>query len=244
MVGRPAAGRAPARRARGVVLAGRAARYQSPGATQAAEVADPGGGRRGRRGGRRGAGPDAGIRLPNTVNAGSSSPATTPRPRRTAPPRQTTPTTGNLQLAQFQVGDCLTGANLQLNPDAVAEAQPGRAVQPGPHRRGLLRQQHLLVEERRLSRQRRPSRRTPPPSATARSSPTWASRTPSRSTPGPTSCRTQSTWPGGDRGLHCVAYYATTAAAVRRDPARLDQGHGQVGLPGRRRGTRPARSAP
>src|SRR4029077_3443124 len=44
-------------------------------------------------------------------NAGSST---------SAPPTQSasaaaTPPTGNLQVSQFQVGDCLTGANLQLN---------------------------------------------------------------------------------------------------------------------------------
>ena len=49
----------------------------------------------------------------NKPNTGSST---------SAPPAQTnsaaaaaTPTTGNLQVSQFQVGDCLTGANLQLN---------------------------------------------------------------------------------------------------------------------------------
>ena len=33
-----------------------------------------------------------------------------------------------------------------------------------------------------------------------------------------------STWPGGDRGLHCVLYYAHELAAGRRDAAQSLKG--------------------
>jgi len=47
------------------------------------------------------------------------------------PPPSATPTVGELQLAQLQAGDCLTGANLQLNKNtAVAEAEPGGGRAP------------------------------------------------------------------------------------------------------------------
>ena len=38
-----------------------------------------------------------------------------------------------------------------------------------------------------------------------------------------------STWPGGDRGLHCVLYYRDDRATGRRDAAPVAQGRGQVG---------------
>ena len=49
-------------------------------------------------------------------NAAQSGSATTPAQSHSASPSvQPTPTVGPLKLGQFQAGDCLTGANLQLN---------------------------------------------------------------------------------------------------------------------------------
>ena len=49
----------------------------------------------------------------NNVNAGSSTSAPPAQTHSASP--QATPTLGELTVAQLQVGDCLTGANLQLN---------------------------------------------------------------------------------------------------------------------------------
>ena len=62
----------------------------------------------------------------NNPNAGSSTSAPPPQTHSASP--QATPTVGELTLNQLQVGDCLTGANLQLNTTApwpkLAKAVP------------------------------------------------------------------------------------------------------------------------
>ena len=116
-----------------------------------------------------------------------------------------TPTTGNLLLKQYQVGDCLTGANLKLNEETpwphVAQAVP-------------CSQAHLAeviyANLNFFSSSTYPGLTTVTDEARAacdsafqsyvgiaysQSEYTWTDVVPDGST-----------WPAGDRGLHCVAY--------------------------------------
>jgi serine/threonine protein kinase len=145
----------------------------------------------------------------SNVNAGSST---------SAPPAQThsasaaaTPTTGNLQISQFQVGDCLTGANLQLNQNtpwpklslAVPCSQAHtaevfyannsywskNAAFPGDQ-----------TVQQRASAECNKAFQSYVGIAYSKSIYTWTVTVPN-----------QSSWPGGDRALHCMAYYKTSA---------------------------------
>ncbi|HEY6296340.1 MAG TPA: septum formation family protein, partial [Streptosporangiaceae bacterium] len=127
----------------------------------------------------------------------------------TAPTPTATPTVGGLTLGQLRAGDCLTGANLQLDT-ARPWPQLARAV--------LCRQRHT-AEVFLADNAFWPEDLAFPGSATitkvadaacnsafrtyvgipyAKSIYTWTNVIPDAST-----------WPDGDRGLHCVAYYAT-----------------------------------
>jgi hypothetical protein len=130
--------------------------------------------------------------------------------RSTVPPTPTaTPTVGGLTLSQLRVGDCLTGANLQLN---TAKPWPSlaKAVPCG---------QRHTAEVFLADNGFWPASLAFPGSATIvkvadaacnrafrsyvriaydKSIYTWTNVIPDAAT-----------WPGGDRGLHCVAYYAT-----------------------------------
>ena len=140
---------------------------------------------------------------------------------------------GSLQLAQFLVGDCLTGANMQLNTSAPWP-KITQAVACG---------QAHTAEVFYANNSFWPKGGTYPGDATikkdataecdgafqsyvgiaySKSLYTWTDIVPDAST-----------WPGGDRGLHCVAYYATLSRSSRGDLERLDQGHGQVIPPAR-----------
>jgi hypothetical protein len=52
---------------------------------------------------------------PKTNSAGSGTSPTAGQTNNSSPAAGATPTVGELQVSQFQVGDCLTGANMQLN---------------------------------------------------------------------------------------------------------------------------------
>ena len=120
------------------------------------------------------------------------------------------PTTGNLLLKQYQVGDCLTGANLKLNEETpwphVAQAVP-------------CSQAHLAeviyANLNFFSASTYPGLTTVTDEARAacdsafqsyvgiaysQSEYTWTDVVPSATT-----------YPGGDHALHCIAYQATTS---------------------------------
>jgi hypothetical protein len=128
-----------------------------------------------------------------------------------SPTGSATPTTGQLPLSQFQVGDCLTGANLQLNK-----------ATPWPKLSTAVPCSQSHTAEVFLSDDTHWSKSTPFPGAAgitanakascnrafesyvgiaySKSVYTWTDVVPDKST-----------WPGGDRALHCVAYYSTDA---------------------------------
>jgi hypothetical protein len=128
-----------------------------------------------------------------------------------SPSAKATPTTGQLPLSQFQVGDCLTGANLQLNKTT-----------PWPKLSTAVPCDQSHTAEVFYSNENHWSKSTPFPGASgitadakaacnkafasyvgiaySKSVYTWTDIVPDAST-----------WPGGDRALHCVAYYSTDA---------------------------------
>jgi serine/threonine protein kinase len=143
---------------------------------------------------------------PSQSASQSQSASTSPSP--TGSP---TPTTGQLPLSQFQVGDCLTGSNLQLNKTT-----------PWPKLSTAVPCDQSHTAEVFLSSDTYWSKNTPFPGSTgitadakaacnkafasyvgiaySKSVYTWTDIVPDAST-----------WPGGDRALHCVAYYSTDA---------------------------------
>jgi hypothetical protein len=149
---------------------------------------------------------------PKTGAAGqSSSSSTTPsRTHSATPSPKATPTVGNLQLAQLQVGDCLTGANLNLNLSTpwpkLSEAVPCS--------------QGHTAEVFYANNYYWPKIGSYPGGATIKKDATAECDSAFRSYVGIAYSQSQytwtdivpdaSTWPDGDRGLHCVAYYAPT----------------------------------
>ena len=149
---------------------------------------------------------------PKTAAAGQSSgPSTTPsRTHSASPSPQATPTVGNLQLAQLQVGDCLTGANLNLNLSTpwpkLSEAVPCS--------------QGHTAEVFYANNYYWPKIGSYPGDATIKKDATAECDSAFQSYVGIAYSQSQytwtdivpdaSTWPDGDRGLHCVAYYAPT----------------------------------
>jgi serine/threonine protein kinase len=143
----------------------------------------------------------------NQNNSGSGS-ATTPA--HSASP-QTTPTTGNLQVSQFQVGDCLTGANLQLNKTTpwpkLSQAVPCAQA----HTAEVFYANNNYWSKNAAF----PGDQAIQQAATAQCNSAFQSYV---GIPYPKSRYTwtvavsnQSSWPSGDRGLHCMAYYKTNA---------------------------------
>jgi hypothetical protein len=120
-------------------------------------------------------------------------------------------TTGELTLAQFQVGDCLTGANLQLNKPTpwpkLSQAVPcteGHTAEvfyanvnhwskntPFPGTDGIRKNATAACDSAFASYVG---------IAYSKSVYTWTDIVPDASS-----------WPGGDRALRCVAYYSTNA---------------------------------
>jgi Protein kinase domain/Septum formation len=140
----------------------------------------------------------------------SSSPAARPSPSRSvSPTANSTPTVGNLQLAQFQVGDCLTGSNMDLNKNTpwpkLTEAIPcGQSHtaevfysninfwpknEPYPGDTAIKNQANAECNNAFASYDG---------IAYSKSQYTWTNVVPDAST-----------WPNPDRALHCIAYYAT-----------------------------------
>jgi hypothetical protein len=136
----------------------------------------------------------------SSVSAGPSSAAPSVTP---------TPTVGNLQLSQLRVGDCLTGANMELN-----------TTNPWPKLTLAVPCNQPHTAEVFLANDNFWPQNTPFPGASAiskdgtaacnnafqayvgitykKSIYTWTNIIPDAST-----------WPTGDRALHCVAYFST-----------------------------------
>jgi len=146
---------------------------------------------------------------------GSSHPAAAPgsavgsRPSTTSSATPT-PTVGNLQLNQFRVGDCLTGANMELN---TSDPWPKVTLAVPCH------QPHTA--EVFLANNNFWPRNSPFPGASAISKDgTTACNNAFRAYVGIAYSKSiytwtniipdASTWPTGDRALHCVAYYSTS----------------------------------
>ncbi len=132
-----------------------------------------------------------------------------PRPSPARPAAATAPAVGNLKLAQLQVGDCLTGANMELNTS-----------NPWPKLTSAVpcRQRHTAEVFFADNTFWPKSMSFPGSAAIAKdgnatcnsaflayvgmafpaSMFTWTNIIPD-----------PSTWPSGDRGLHCIAYYPT-----------------------------------
>ena len=145
----------------------------------------------------------------NNANSGSGPPATSTQTHSAA--AQTTPTVGDLKLTQLQAGDCLTGANLQLNKntpwprlshavpcdqDHTAEVFYGNEnfwanSAPFPGVDGIRQAAKTECDKAFQSYVG---------IAYSKSIFSWIDVVPDAST-----------WPSGDRALHCVAYYATNA---------------------------------
>ena len=142
---------------------------------------------------------------PGTSAGGASSPLPSP----TSPSTTATPTVGSLELYQLRVGDCLTGANMELNTSdpwpkltmAVPCNQPHTAEvffadntfwpqnRPFPGSSAISKVGNAACDK---------AFRSYVGIAYSKSIYTWTNIIPDAST-----------WPTGDRALHCVAYYST-----------------------------------
>jgi hypothetical protein len=156
----------------------------------------------------------------NGASAGSSSSAASASTSASASQSQSAPssptaapvrTTGELTLAQFQVGDCLTGANLQLNKPTpwpkLSQAVPCTESHtaevfyasvnhwskntPFPGTDGIRKNATAACDSAFASYVG---------IAYSKSVYTWTDIVPD-----------SSSWPNGDRALRCVAYYSTNA---------------------------------
>jgi hypothetical protein len=134
-------------------------------------------------------------------------PGSRPGPSRPAAPAA--PAVGNLRLAQLQVGDCLTGANMELNTSnpwpKLTSAVPCRQ----PHTAEVFFADDTFwpkdISYPGASAIAKDGNATCNSAfrsyvgiALPESMFTWTNVIPDAST-----------WPSGDRGLHCIAYYST-----------------------------------
>jgi hypothetical protein len=148
---------------------------------------------------------------PKTTAARQNSGPTPSRSHSASPSASATPTLGGLQLAQFQVGDCLTGANMQLN-----KATPWPKVT-----QAVVCNQGHTAEVFYANNYFWGKGGSYPGDAGIKTAATAGCNNAFQSYVGIQYSKSQytwtdvvpdvSTWPGGDRALHCVAYYATSA---------------------------------
>jgi hypothetical protein len=144
-----------------------------------------------------------------SLGSSHSTASARPSPSPTRPTAAPTPTVGNLQLAQLQVGDCLTGANMELNTSnpwpkltsAVPCSQPHTAEvflannyfwpknSPFPGSKTISKDGNAACDNAFQSYVG---------IVYSKSIYTWTNIIPDASA-----------WSTGDRGLHCVAYYST-----------------------------------
>ena len=143
----------------------------------------------------------------NNGNAGSSSSA----PATQSASASATPTTGNLLVSQFQAGDCLTGANLQLNQNTPWPKLSLAVPCSQAHTAEVFYANNYYWSKNTAF----PGDQAVAQAASAecnkafqsyvgipysQSRYTWTLTVPD-----------QSTWSGGDRHLNCMAYYKTSA---------------------------------
>jgi hypothetical protein len=131
-----------------------------------------------------------------------------PSPSPARPSATAIPTVGNLQLAQMQVGDCLTGANMKLNTSNPWPKLTSAVPCNQPH----------TAEVFFASNDFWPQDISYPGSSTIARDGNAACNSAFRSYVGLDFARSiynwtnvipdASTWPSGDRGLHCIAYHA------------------------------------
>ncbi len=152
--------------------------------------------------------------IPSSSKPAAARQTTSPTPTRThraSPTASATPSTGNLQLAQLQVGDCLTGANLELDQNTPWP----RLSLAVPCNQGHTAEVFYANNTFWGKNGGYPGYNAIKNAATtacdnafksyvgiegSKSIYTWTDIVPD-----------QSAWPDGDRGLHCVVYYATSA---------------------------------
>jgi len=138
----------------------------------------------------------------------SATPASS-RSRSASPTANATPTVGNLQLAQFQVGDCLTGSNMDLNTNTpwpkITLAVPcsqSHTAEVFYANSDFWAKGGVYPGNSTINKDANAECDTAFSSyvgiAYSKSKYTWTNIVPD-----------SSTWPTGDRALHCVAYYAT-----------------------------------
>jgi hypothetical protein len=149
------------------------------------------------------------------------------RPSATAPGASPTPTVGNLELSQLRTGDCLTGASMELNTNdpwpkltlAVPCTQPHTAEV-------FFADNNFWAQSKAFPGSAAISRdgtaacnsafRAFVGVAYSKSIYTWTNIIPDAAT-----------WPMGDRGLHCVAYYATAQRPAGATLTRSIRGSGR-----------------
>ena len=157
-----------------------------------------------------------GASSPKTAGAGAgTSPSATPvQTHSVSPSARATRTLGYLLLSQLQVGDCLTGANLNLNLTTpwpkLSEAVP---CARGHTAEVFYANNYFWSKGRSF-----------PGYNTIKNDATTECDSAFRSYVGIAYSQSQyswtdivpdaSTWPDGDRGLHCVAYYAPSAQSA------------------------------
>jgi len=144
-------------------------------------------------------------------NAGSGSSTSPSQSHRASPTPSTTPTVGNLQLAQLRVGDCLTGANLDLNKNTpwpkLSEAVPcaqGHTAEVFYANNNHWNKTGAYPGDTAIKNNATAACdsafQTYVGIAYSKSQYVWTDIVPDAGT-----------WPTGDRALHCVAYYSTNA---------------------------------
>ena len=149
------------------------------------------------------------LSLGSSHHAASAGPSVSAGPSSAAPGVTPTPTMGNLQLSQLQVGDCLTGANMELNTSDPWPKLTLAVPCDQPH-----------TAEVFLANDNFWPRNSPFPGAsTISKAGTAACDSAFQSYVGITYKKSiytwtnvipdASTWPTGDRALHCVAYFST-----------------------------------
>ena len=141
-----------------------------------------------------------------SATAGTSARATATQ--RSSPTARATPTAGNLLLGQLQVGDCLTGSNMDLNKNTpwpkltlavpCGQSHTAEVFYANPH---FWPKTTAYPGSTAINSQATAGCNTAFAAydgiAYSKSMYSWADVIPDTST-----------WPSGDRALHCVAYYA------------------------------------
>ena len=145
------------------------------------------------------------------AGAGTSPSATPSQTHSASPSARATRTVGYLLLSQLRVGDCLTGASLNLNlttpwpklSQAVpcAQGHTAEVFYANNHfwSKGRSYPGYNTIKNDAIA-ECDSAFRSYVGIAYSQSQYSWTDIVPD-----------SSTWPGGDRGLHCVAYYAPSA---------------------------------